>query len=168
MAGSIASHCDTRCQYANPEIPDCNCECGGKNHGQGTDTRIWEIKNTRLGKTRKAFRKMLNKELKGQGTKLYRKNRAEFDRLYETWKLTKEDPSLITDAVELDKQLPPETITTVHSKGMDKNAEITVIKDAEFNGDTYSHIRRIKNGKTEYRKNDKLTTKGQIPVELGW
>lgn len=154
MGSKIQSHCDSRCQYANPDNVECDCECGGKNHGQGTDTRIWEAKQKRLGATRKAFRKHLNKEVKGSGTKLYRRNRAEFDRLYDLWKLTQDET--------------PNQITTVHSKGMGENAEITVIKDAEFNGDTYSHIRRIKTGKTEYRKNDKLITKGQVPVELGW
>lgn len=165
MSGTIASHCDTRCQYANPEIPDCNCECGGKNHGQGTDTRIWELKNTRLSQTRKAFRKFLNAQVKGSGSKLYRKNRSEFDKQYLIWKngSSKEDPSLITDAVELDKQLTPEPVTTVHKSG----SEVTIIKDQEFEGNTYSHVRRS-NGKTEYRKNDKLITKSGVPTELGW
>lgn len=162
MSKTIASHCDTRCQYANPELPDnCDCECGGKNHGQGTDTRIWELKNQRLSQTRKAFRKELNKNEKGSGTKLYRKNREEFDKQYLIWK-NKEQVGIDPAKPGADK-----TITTVHSAGNGPKAEITVIKDATVGEDVYSHVRRS-NGKTEYRKNDKLITKAGIPAELGW
>lgn len=158
MSKVIASHCDTRCQYANPELPDnCDCECAGKNHGQGTDLRIWEAKKTRLGQTRKAFRKFLNAQVKGSGSKLYRKNRAEFDKQYLIWK----DPSVtLMDSIQEDL---PEPITTVHKSG----SEVTIIKDQEYEGNTYSHVRRS-NGKTEYRKNDKLITKKGVPTELGW
>lgn len=164
MSKQIQSHCDSRCQYANPENTECDCECGGTNHGQGTDTRIWEIKNARLSVTRKAFRKYLNGIEKGSGTKLYRKNRAEFDKQYLIWKTpsSKEDPTLIDDAIKLN-----DSITTVHSAGNGSKSEITIIKDQEFDGDIYSHVRRS-NGKTEYRINDKITTKSGIPVELGW
>lgn len=158
MAKTIASHCDTRCQYANPDLPDnCDCECAGRNHGQGTDIRIWEAKKTRLGQTRKAFRKFLNSQVKGSGSKLYRKNRAEFDKQYLLWKNQ--------EVVGIDPAKPgaDKTITTIHKSG----SEVTVIKDQEFEGNIYSHVRRS-NGKTEYRKNDKLITKKGVPTELGW
>ena len=158
MSKVIASHCDTRCQYANPELPDnCDCECAGRNHGQGTDLRIWEAKKTRLGQTRKAFRKLLNSQVKGSGSKLYRKNRAEFDKQYLIWK---NQEVVGIDSAKLGED---KSITTIHKSG----SELTIIKDQEFEGNTYSHVRRS-NGKTEYRKNDKLITKKGVPTELGW
>lgn len=160
MSKTIASHCDTRCQYADPDkIENCDCECAGKNHGQGTDIRIWETKKARLNSTRKAFRKFLNAQVKGSGSKLYRKNRAEFDKQYLLWK-NGDSLGTAPNGEELVLEKP---ITTVHQSG----SEVTIIKDQEFEGNTYSHVRRS-NGKTEYRKNDKLITKKGVPTELGW
>ena len=78
--------CDSKCQYADPEkAADCKCECAGANHGQGQDTRIWELKRERLSKTRKAFRKYLNAQDPRSGTRLYRHNREEFNKQYLEW-----------------------------------------------------------------------------------
>jgi hypothetical protein len=145
----IATHCDARCQYAVDVGGDCDCECGGKNHGQGTDTRIREAQAVRHSKTKRGFKEHYNNEHGERAAqKLYRRDRAEFNKLY---------------AAYSGKEAPVEEITTVHQSG----SEVTVIKDANFSGDIYSHVRRS-NGKTEYRKNDKLITKAQVPEELGW
>jgi hypothetical protein len=143
--------CDLKCQYANPEhASECKCECGGENHGKGTDVRRWEAKEKRHAKTRRAFRAHLNAKESKSGNKLYRRNRTEFNRLFAEWQ--KEH------GVE-----PKEEIETVHKSG----SEVTVIKDATVGEDVYSHVRRS-NGKTEYRKNDKMITKADVPKELGW
>lgn len=142
----IASHCDSRCQYAMDPAGDCDCECGGTNHGQGTDPAIREKQIARHGKTRRAFKEQYNdKNGIRAAQKLYRKDRAQFNKLFAEWSGTTEE------------------VTTVHQSG----TEVTVIKDSKVGDDTYSHVRRS-NGKTEYRKNDKLITKAQLPVELGW
>lgn len=157
----METSCDAKCQYANPELDaDCNCECAGKNHGKGTDTRVWEAKAERLSKTRKAFRRELNTKEPKTGTRLYRHNREEFDKQYAEW-----SGKPLQEALPLEDK--PEEIVSVHSAGTGENAEITVIKDSNLSGDTYSHVRRS-NGKTEYRKNDKLISKKQVPDELGW
>lgn len=150
----IAAPCDSRCQYANPDNPDCNCECGGSNHGQGSDVRVWEKKRARLSITRKAFRKSLNAEVPRSGTHLYRHQREEFDKQYLIWKSAQ--------LAQQENETAPEQTTTVP-----QGSELTVIKDAKIGEDTFSHVRR-QNGKTEYRKNDKLITKAQVPTELGW
>lgn len=143
--------CDAKCQYANPDqAGDCKCECAGKNHGQGTDTRKWEVKAARLSKTRKAFRRELNAKEPRSGTRLYRHNREEFDAQYAVW-AGKAEPVV------------GEPVQTTHTNGK----ETWVIKDQEFEGHTYSHVRRS-NGKTEYRKDDKVVTKADIPAELQW
>lgn len=146
------AQCDLRCQYANPsEDADCKCVCGGKNHGKGQDQAKWDAKQERHQKTRRAFRAHLNKEEPKKGNRLYRRHRQEFNRLFAEWR---------GDSIETK---PSEEIETVHKSGND----ITVIKDAKVGDDTYSHVRR-NNGKTEYRKNDKLVTKKDLPAELGW
>lgn len=157
----METKCDAKCQYANPEqAADCKCECAGKNHGQGTDTRVWEAKAERLSKTRKAFRRELNAKEPRSGTRLYRHNREEFDKQYAEWSGKPMQEQLALDPA---KEGEDKSITTVHQSG----SEVTVIKDQQVGDDTYSHVRRS-NGKTEYRKNDKLITKAQLPTELGW
>lgn len=150
----METKCDAKCQYANPEKDaDCKCECAGKNHGQGTETRIWEAKAKRLSITRKAFRREMNANEPRTGTRMYRHNREEFDKQYLIWKIkqTGEEPVL------------EDPVVSTHVSGN----EVTVIKDQEFEGHVYSHVRRS-NGKTEYRKDDKVVTKADIPAELKW
>ena len=95
---TIATHCDSRCQYADPEAAaDCSCECAGANHGKGEDQRVWQAKEDRLGITRKAFRKFLNGQEPKTGTRLYRRNREEFDKQYAIWKTEQEAKQAETD-----------------------------------------------------------------------
>ena len=144
---------DARCLYAQSDDCDCN-QCGGALHGSqagNMEDPRWVAKAERLSKTRKAFRKLLNSQEKGSGTRLYRRNREEFDKQYAIW------AEVETPAEQ------PEEIKTVHVSGN----ETTVIKDKKVADDTYSHVRRS-NGKTEYRKNDKVITKAEVPAELGW
>ena len=144
---------DARCLYATND--DCDCKhCGGALHGSKVGNMgdpQWVAKTERLSKTRKAFRKLLNSQEKGSGTRLYRRNREEFDKQYAIW------AEVETPAEQ------PEEIKTVHVSGN----ETTVVKDMKVGNDTYSHVRRS-NGKTEYRKNDKVITKAEVPAELGW
>jgi len=142
---------DLRCLYALSEECDCH-QCGGALHGSGANNMadpIWVKKVERSSKTRRAFRKYLNEQDPKSGTRLYRRHREEFNKQYAEW-TGKAEP-----------------VVSIHSQGMGSTANVTVIKDQQHNGDTYSHVRRS-NGKTEYRKNDKLITKTQIPEELGW
>lgn len=85
--GKIQSHCDARCQYATNEGGDCDCECGGKNHGKGADTVIRARQAERHSKTRRAFKEQYNKDNGNRAAqKLYRRDRAEFNKLYEAYK----------------------------------------------------------------------------------
>lgn len=151
------SKCDTRCQYAYADDSGCDCECGGANHGKGTDTRIWEAKEKRHSTTRRAFKEFLNKQEPGSGRKLYKKDRAEFNKQYAEFS-GKTEEEVKAEESELEKP-----IVSTHVTG----DNITVIKDQKFGEDVYSHVRR-NNGKTEYRKNDKIITKASLPTELGW
>lgn len=151
-----AKLCDAKCLYAMSD--DCDCKnCGGAHHGSGINNMedpIWVKKITRLSKTRKAFRKELNAKEPRSGTRLYRHHREEFDAQYAIWSGRAEESK-------------PEEIVTVHSKGMGPDAEITVIKDATAFGDHYEHI-RLPNGKTQYKKNGKIITKGDVHGSLQW
>jgi len=142
---------DLRCLYALSE--DCDChQCGGAFHGSGANNMadpIWIKKVERSSKTRRAFRKYLNEQDPKSGTRLYRRHREEFNKQYAEW------------------SGEPQEIVTVHSAGTGPTSEVTVIKDRRAGNDVYSHVRRA-NGKTEYRKNDKLITKANVPEHFGW
>lgn len=149
----ISTSCDSRCQYADPEKSgECNCICKGKNHGQGSNSEVWDQKHKRLSVTRKAFRKSLNNQEPRSGTHLYRRDRLEFNKQYTIWK---------------ENQLTHEESNTNEISTVPQGSEFTIIKDAKVGDNYYSHIRR-QNGKTEYRNNDKVITKKEIPTELGW
>lgn len=157
MAETIQVCPDAKCYYAWSD--DCDCKhCEGAAHGGGINNLndpIMVKKQARHKTTRRAFRELLNQESPRSGVRLYRRNREEFERRYAEY--------LKEQGVEP----KPEEIVTVHSKGMGDKAEVTIIKDAKVGNDFYSHVRRA-NGKTEYRKNDKVCTKADIPAELGW
>lgn len=153
MAETITVCPDAKCYYAWSDECDCK-HCNGAAHGGGINNLndpIMVKKNARHKTTRRAFRELLNQESPRSGIRLYRRNREEFETRYAEY--------LKSQGVEP----KPEEITTTHVSG----SEITVIKDAKVGNDVYSHVRRS-NGKTEYRKNDKVCTKAGIPAELGW
>lgn len=151
--------CDAKCQYADPEkAADCNCECEGKNHGQGSDTRIWEAKAARLSKTRKAFRRHLNEQEPKSGTRLYRHNRAEFDKQYAEW-----------------SGKPIEEVIAETEEPLVDEEKFELLKSYDDGQDPryWVHVRNKATGKTEYRtgtsKDDLVViTKDSVPAEAGW
>src|SRR5690606_25649163 len=83
---ATATKCDNKCLYADPEqADDCHCECGGKNHGKGTDEAKWAAKELRHIGTRRAFRAYLNEQEPKSGNRLYRRHRQDFERQYAEW-----------------------------------------------------------------------------------
>ena len=161
------AQCDLRCQYANPaDDAECKCVCGGKNHGKGQNKAKWDAKQERHLKTRRAFRAHLNSEKPRSGNRLYRRHRQEFEKQYAIWREGhggKPQEQKQEEQKEHGVESKVEEVKTVHQSGSD----VTVIKDAKVGNDVYSHVRRS-NGKTEYRKNDKVCTKADVPAELGW
>ena len=167
----IKSNCDTRCQYAYTEEGECDCRCEGRNHGKGQDVEIRSKQAERHSKTKRAFRKYLNAKDPGLGRRLYRRNRDEFNKQYDQWLKT------------------PDHITTIHSKGMGPQAEVTVIKDSKpkvelfhhtgevsyqilketkIGENIFQHVRYLKTKKTAYLLNGKVITKAKLPENLGW
>lgn len=144
----IASHCDARCQYAIDASGDCDCECGGKNHGQGADPMVREKQAQRHSKTRRHFKDQYNEEHGIRAAqRLYRKDRAEFNKLYAAFAGVEENKLNLPS-----KKKAPEV-----------EAKFEVIKESG----EFQHV-RYPNKKTAYLQSGKVITKAQLPVELGW
>lgn len=147
-----ATKCDNRCLYAMEE-GDCDCVCGGKNHGKGDATEIRAAQAERHGKTKRAFKEYLDSTIgKKERRRLYR-DRDGFNAQYAKW--------LVDNG------------HTVDSAGM-KHDKLTVdadkyevIKHLEFAGVNYKHV-RYPNKKTAYLADEKVITKAKLPKELGW